>query len=83
LQGPGFHPKWKDVTLNAKVPGLDRFPAAQEWLDSSAASRVVAASSGIGGGAGSAPPGTMAIPATPQEQRLYQEFLEWRRQHGK
>jgi TRAP-type uncharacterized transport system substrate-binding protein len=32
LQGPGFHPKWKDVNLNAKVPGLDRFPAAQEWL---------------------------------------------------
>jgi hypothetical protein len=83
LQGPGFHPKWKDVTLNAKVPGLNRFPAAQEWLDSSAASRVVATSSGVGSGAGSAPPGTMAIPATPQEQRLYQEFLEWRRQHGK
>jgi hypothetical protein len=83
LQGPGFHPKWKDVTLNAKVPGLDRFPAAQEWLDSSAAARVLAASSGIGGSPGSAPPGTIAVPATPEEQRLYQEFLEWRRQHGK
>ena len=37
LQAPGFHPKWKDVNLNAKVPGLDRFPAAQEWLDRAAA----------------------------------------------
>jgi TRAP-type uncharacterized transport system substrate-binding protein len=33
LQAPGFDAKWKDVNLNAKVPGLDRFRAAQEWLD--------------------------------------------------
>jgi hypothetical protein len=36
LQGPGFHPSWKDVNLSAKVPGLDRLPAAQEWLDAHA-----------------------------------------------
>jgi hypothetical protein len=83
LQGPGFHPKWKDVTLNAKVPGLDRFPAAQEWLDRTAASRVVAASSGIVGNAGPAPPGTSGVPATLEEQRLYQEFLDWRRLRNK
>jgi len=79
LQGPGFHPKWKDVTLNATVPGLDRFPAAQEWLDRTAASSVVAASSGIVGSAGSALPGTNGPPATLEDRRLYQEFLEWRR----
>jgi hypothetical protein len=79
LQGPGFHPKWKDVTLNATVPGLDRFPAAQEWLDRTDASRVVAASSGIVGSGGSALPGTNGLPATLEERRLYQEFLEWRR----
>ena len=33
LQEPGFHPKWRDVSLAATVPGLDRFPAAQEWID--------------------------------------------------
>jgi hypothetical protein len=33
LQVPGFHPKWKDVNLTARVPGLTRFAAAQEWLD--------------------------------------------------
>ena len=33
LKQPGFHPKWKDVNIAAKVPGLERFPAAQEWLD--------------------------------------------------
>ena len=35
LQARGFDPKWKDVNLNAKVPGLQRFKAAQEWLDRS------------------------------------------------
>src|SRR6202011_6232494 len=35
LQAPGFETKWKDVNLSAKVPGLERFQAAQEWLDRS------------------------------------------------
>ena len=33
LQAPGFDPKWKSINLAATVPGLARFPAAQEWLD--------------------------------------------------
>jgi TRAP-type uncharacterized transport system substrate-binding protein len=33
LQAPGFDPKWKSINLAATVPGLDRFPAAQQWLD--------------------------------------------------
>jgi TRAP-type uncharacterized transport system substrate-binding protein len=33
LQEPGFHPKWKDVNVNATVPGLQRSAPAQEWLD--------------------------------------------------
>jgi len=33
LHAPGFDPKWRDVSLKARVPGLERFPAAQEWLD--------------------------------------------------
>jgi hypothetical protein len=76
LQGPGFHPKWKDVNLNAKVPGLERFPAAQEWLDRTAA----AASAPV------APAGVAASTAprmTPDDQRLYQEFLDWRRRQSR
>jgi TRAP-type uncharacterized transport system substrate-binding protein len=49
LQGPGFHPAWRDVNLNAKVPGLIRFPAAQDWLDQ----RAAAKSSGGSGNASS------------------------------
>jgi hypothetical protein len=33
LQSPGFDPKWKEVNLLAKVPSLERFQPAQEWLD--------------------------------------------------
>ena len=33
LQVPGFDPKWKTINLGATVPGLTRFPAAQEWLE--------------------------------------------------
>src|SRR4051794_40765352 len=36
LQAPGFDPKWKSINLAATVPGLARFSAAQEWLDSQA-----------------------------------------------
>jgi TRAP-type uncharacterized transport system substrate-binding protein len=35
LRSPGFDPKWKDVDLTARAPGLQRFRAAQEWLDRS------------------------------------------------
>jgi hypothetical protein len=59
LQGPGFHPAWRDVNLNAKVPGLNRLAAAQEWLDARAASRAPAAAS----------PGETTPPARPAEQR--------------
>jgi hypothetical protein len=35
LKSPGFNAKWKDVNLNTPVPGLERFHAAQEWLNRS------------------------------------------------
>ena len=33
LQQAPFHPKWKEVALNAPLPGWARFKPAQEWLD--------------------------------------------------
>src|ERR1700726_2738987 len=33
LKSPGFDAKWKDVNLTTRAPGLERFRAAQEWLD--------------------------------------------------
>ncbi len=33
LRAPGHEPKWREVDLQADVPGLTRFPAAQSWID--------------------------------------------------
>ena len=33
LQVAGFDPQWRAIKLDETVPGLDRFRAAQEWLD--------------------------------------------------
>jgi len=33
FQKPPFHPKWKEVSLAAPLPGWQRLPAAQQWLD--------------------------------------------------
>jgi TRAP-type uncharacterized transport system substrate-binding protein len=39
LQSPGFDTKWKDVNLGTQVPGLERFQAAQDWLDRAGTSK--------------------------------------------
>jgi len=69
LQGPGYHPKWKDVVLNAQVPGLGRFGAAQEWLD-----RMGAIAE-----AGASPTTASNRTLSPSEAELWQEFLRWRK----
>jgi TRAP transporter TAXI family solute receptor len=33
FQNPPFHPKWKEVSLNAPLPGWQRLPAATKWLE--------------------------------------------------
>jgi len=33
LRAAGFDQKWKEVNLATKAPGLERFQAAQDWLD--------------------------------------------------
>jgi TRAP-type uncharacterized transport system substrate-binding protein len=39
LKSPGFDAKWKDVNLTRRAPGLERFQAAQEWLDRASPSK--------------------------------------------
>ncbi|HEY6765002.1 MAG TPA: TAXI family TRAP transporter solute-binding subunit [Candidatus Sulfotelmatobacter sp.] len=39
LKSPGFDAKWKDVNLATRAPGLERFQAAQEWLDRASPSK--------------------------------------------
>jgi uncharacterized protein len=90
---PPRHAKWREVNIEAMLPGWTRFEAAQAWLDShlKVAQR---------------PPGTPVVtaamadqtdhpPVTPSATRaassagpmqvmdhaLYQEFLKWRQLH--
>jgi TRAP-type uncharacterized transport system substrate-binding protein len=39
LRTPGFDAKWKDLQISAPAPGLERFRAAQDWLDRSASAK--------------------------------------------
>jgi uncharacterized protein len=77
FSAPGRHPKWKEVSLSATVPGWQRFKAAQDWLDRSAQTTATAStdqarefgrfvSTRVG-------PSASASPA--EMERLFREFL--------
>jgi len=73
LQKAPRHPKWKEVDLGKELPGWQRFPAAQDWLQQAkfedfAAKRQTA---------GAAPTGSA------EKQRLFREFLEWSQSEAK
>jgi TRAP transporter TAXI family solute receptor len=81
LRQPPHPPIWRDVNIAASIRGWQRFPAAQHWLDRQNAEAAAARK---------APPGidlkqaraqaAKAAPHDPAEQeRLFREFLEWKR----
>jgi TRAP-type uncharacterized transport system substrate-binding protein len=82
LQGPGYHPKWQEVNLAATVPGLQRFAAAQEWLDSARAS-TTGATTRTDNGIDLELVRAQVLRAAPtdsvEQERLFKEFLEWRK----
>ena len=75
LQGPSFHPQWKDVVLNAEVPGLNRFHEAQVWLDRTAVPPPTPQASAT-------PPSPSSLDTpTAADAKLFQQFLQWRKTH--
>jgi uncharacterized protein len=40
LQQPIRHPKWRETSLSATVPGLQRFKAAEDWLQAAQAAEA-------------------------------------------
>ncbi|MCL4768267.1 MAG: ABC transporter substrate-binding protein [Hyphomicrobiaceae bacterium] len=80
LRKPPFHPKWKEINLAAKVPGWTRFSVAEEMLAKMQADKPVAQTTAIDPNyartqAARAAPGDRA-----EQERLFQQFLEWSRQ---
>jgi TRAP-type uncharacterized transport system substrate-binding protein len=77
---PPRHPRWKNVNLSAELKGWTRLKAAQDWLD-----RVPTAQSGAGIDTVLArAQAARAAPGSPAEQeRLFKEFIEWSKRHGR
>jgi TRAP-type uncharacterized transport system substrate-binding protein len=79
LKQPGFHPKWKEVNLSASVPGLKRFPAAQQWLDGANRPATVDAERTINPERVRELTRAAAPNDRAEADRLFREFMEWQR----
>jgi uncharacterized protein len=87
LHKPPRHPRWKNVNIAATMQGWNRFAPAQAWLDKSVprqvavpAATAAAAVTINQANAGQAPGGAQVM--TTDQQKLFQEFLEWRKKRG-
>jgi hypothetical protein len=76
---PPRHPKWSEASLNVKIPGWQRFKAADDWLaahahagapvaDSSAFDRFLSQNGSAGRDL-----------STADKAALFQQFLEWQK----
>jgi TRAP transporter TAXI family solute receptor len=82
LRQPPFHPKWREVVLDAPLQGWTRFRPAQEWLD-----RMKAAQENRRQTDQQQPSADfntrLDLPRAhnlAQREELYREFLRWRRE---
>lgn len=76
---PPRHPKWKEASITANVPGWQRFKAAQDWLDRARAQQADAGQTSLAKFKDfMAQRGRANL--SPQElETLYAQFLEWNR----
>jgi uncharacterized protein len=75
LQKPPRHPKWLEVDLAKELPGWQRFPAAQDWLQQAKFDEFRTKYQ--------ASTGTQVSNNPADKQRLFREFLEWSQNEGK
>ena len=78
LRKPPYHPKWKEINLAAKVPGWSRYFVAEEMLGKSVSPRSqlndsAPTSSALG----------VSDRAGGEQDKVFQEFLEWKRKNGR
>jgi len=76
---PPRHPKWREASIAATIPGWQRFKAAQDWLDlhqRSAASTAAADSEEFKQFLSQRSPGKFS---DAELVKLYDAFLEWKR----
>jgi TRAP-type uncharacterized transport system substrate-binding protein len=77
---PPRHPKWKEASVTAVVPGWQRFKAAQDWIDRWRAQHVDAASQTSLATFKDFLASQGRSNLSPEElERLYAQFLDWNR----
>ena len=77
FQKPARHSKWKEANLASTLRGWKRFPAAEEWLTKNSERQAVAGAIQIDPVIARAQ-AAKAAPNDPAEQeRLFQQFIEW------
>lgn len=78
LRKPPYHPKWKEINLAAKVPGWSRYFVAEEMLGKSVSPRSQLNDSA---------PTSSALGVSDrgggEQDKVFQEFLEWKRKNGR
>jgi TRAP transporter TAXI family solute receptor len=79
FQQPPFHPKWKEVVLNAPLQGWTRFAAAQTWLDQHSATSSVETRAKFDQflAARATQSGPRSAMTPEQNEALFQQFLQW------
>src|SRR5262249_24065557 len=78
LRGPPYQPGWKQINLGGTVAGWTRFPPAQDQLD-----KIAAKSVGIDAAAARAQVSRAAPKDLGEQDRLFQQFLEWAKKNKK
>ena len=77
---PPRHPKWKEASVSAVVPGWQRFKAAQDWIDRWRAQHVDAVDQTSLAAFKDFMARQGRANLSPEElQSLYAQFLEWKR----
>jgi len=72
---PPYHPKWREINLAAKVPGWTRYWVAEQML-----AKSLAASGGPVTTTAATSAEAAASLSDPEEQKLFKEFLDWKKQ---
>jgi TRAP transporter TAXI family solute receptor len=84
FQKAPFHPKWKEVALNAPLAGWVRFRPAQEWLDRNATA-TASTDTRRNFAQFLSERGAGATPSNKPEdnEALFRQFLEWQKKQGR
>lgn len=83
LHKPPYHPKWKSVNLAANVPGWTRYSVAEERLKAMASAKAPTQQATSEPSPGNRPQATRTGADAQEQERLFQQFLEWSRKQNK